>query len=102
MWLKVKAFFARIHWGFWAALLGVAGALAFLLRLLAKPTDTEPLPSAPVALQAKVAKVEEQALVAKVTATVKAEEQKTQLADIAKVDDGAERRRRLAAMLRGL
>ena len=47
-------------------------------------------------------KAEEGALIARVEARVKAEEATKELEEIAAVDDGAERRKRLAEMLNGL
>jgi len=74
-------------------------ALAFLLS--SKGEDGQPagLPEVPEGLKKKVAEAEEKALTAKVEARVQAAAQKTELASITKIEDGTERRKRLAEML---
>lgn len=65
-------------------------------------TKTDILPEVEDALKERVRVAEEEALVARVEARVEAEQQREELEEIAKVEDGAERRRRLAEMLRKL
>lgn len=60
------------------------------------------LPKVEEDLKEKVRAAEEAALVARVEARVEADTQREELAEISQLDDGAERRKRLAAMLRGL
>jgi uncharacterized protein YpmS len=60
------------------------------------------LPEVDVALKEKVQQAEEESLVARVEARVEAEAQKEELHEVMKIDDGSERRRRLAALLRRL
>lgn len=100
---SIFAFLKRTQWAVWAFLAFVASlALLAVRSLFAGPRHVGPsvLPPAPAKLQAKVDKVEEEALKAKVTATVEATQAKKQLDEIALVSDGAERRKRLAAQLR--
>jgi len=60
------------------------------------------LPEVSERLKAKVEKVEEDALIARVRARVEAEKAEKRLEEIAKVDDGIERRKRLAEYLSSL
>lgn len=84
-------------------------AIVFLLRgmtsrKLPKKEEGEPQPLPPIdtRVHEQVKKAEEEATVARIEARVRAQTDKEQLERIAKVEDGAERRRRLAAMLRRL
>lgn len=102
-WLTVKAWWARSRWVWWLIVaVGAAVLLLVLKSLLSvkpKPGDPPGLPPVPKALQDKVDKAQEDNLVARVTSKVKADEQKKALEEVMKVDDGAERRKRLAEML---
>lgn len=105
-----KALWKRSKW----VILAVAGVLvvvlAFILRGLfaAKrpperdPLDPQPLPPIDERIHERVRQAEEEATVARIEAKVQAETDVAQLERINKVEDGAERRRRLAAMLRRL
>jgi hypothetical protein len=82
-------------------------AVTFFLRGLfrkEKPDGTieDMLPAVEEGLKEKVRAAEEAALVARVEARVEADTKREELAEISQIDDGAERRKRLAAMLRGL
>lgn len=106
---KLKAFWKRSKW----VLLAVAGVavavLAFMLRgLFARKTperpsnEPQPLPPIDERIKERVVQAEEEATVARIEAKVKADTDREQLERINQVDDGAERRKRLAAMLRRL
>lgn len=106
---RLKAFWKRFKW----VIVSVGGVLllviAFLLRgLFARkaperdPLDPKPLPPIDERIKEQVAKAEEEATVARIEARVRAETDREQLERINQVEDGAERRRRLAAMLRRL
>lgn len=101
-WLISK--FKGAKWLAWAGLGVVAVVILFIVRgLFSGPkTPGKRLPEVPNALKEKVEKAEEGALIARVEARVKAEEATKELEEIAAVDDGAERRKRLAEMLNGL
>jgi len=106
---RLKAFWKRSKW----VILSVAGVLvlvlAFLLRgLFARklperdPLDPKPLPPIDERVHERVKAAEEEATVARIEARVRASTDREQLERISQVEDGAERRRRLAAMLRRL
>lgn len=106
---RLKAFWKRSKW----VIISVGGVLllvlAFLLRgLFAKktpepdPLDPKPLPPIDERIKERVAQAEEEATVARIEAKVRADTDREQLERINQVEDGAERRRRLAAMLRRL
>jgi len=106
---KLKAFWKRSKWVLIAVAGGVLLVVAFLLRgLFARPEpakdplDPKPLPPIDERIKEHVAKVEEEATVARIEAKVRADTDREQLERINQVEDGAERRRRLAAMLRRL
>lgn len=89
----------------WIVLALVVGAGILVARsLFFGPRKEGPgrLPEVPKKLQEKVAKVEEEALVAKVEARVEAQKANEVLEEVAAIDDGAERRKRLAAVLKDL
>jgi anti-sigma-K factor RskA len=100
---KIRAWLTKGSWALWVALSGVVVVLAFVLRrAFEQRAPEEPvfqLPAVPPKLQQKVEAAQEQALVARVQATAQAEGQKQQLAQVMAIDDGAERRRRLADLL---
>jgi hypothetical protein len=106
---RLKAFWKRFKW----VIVSVGGVLllvlAFLLRgLLVKktpepaPGNEKPLPPIDERIRERVAQAEEEATVARIEAKVRADTDREQLERINQVEDGAERRRRLAAMLRRL
>jgi hypothetical protein len=97
-WLKTA------KWVLYLVLAIAAGILLFSLRklfVIPRPTGPTRLPDVPPALQAKVEKAQEEALKAKVEARVTADADKQELVEILKIDDGVERRKRLADKLRG-
>jgi hypothetical protein len=104
-----KALWKRSKW----VLLAVGGVLvailAFVLRglFVRKPperpsNEPQPLPPVDERIHERVKVAEEEATVARIEAKVKADTDREQLDRINTVEDGAERRRRLAAMLRRL
>jgi len=106
---KLKAFWKRSKWVLIAVAGGVLLVVAFLLRGLfirrdpaPEPDGPQPLPPIDERIKERVAKVEEEATVARIEAKVRADTDREQLERINQVEDGAERRRRLAAMLRRL
>ena len=106
MWAKVKAFYHARRWEIWAALAAASGLVLLVLRVFVfrggpeHSGDETYLPEPPKKLVKKVKQVEEEALVARVEARVKADEDKKQVEEITKMDDGEERRKRLAELLR--
>ena len=101
----LKAWWARSRWAVWA-IIGVLAVvmlavLKSLLNVKHNPADGhEPLLSpVPKAIQDRVDQAQEDNLRARVEAKVKADDQKKALDDVLKIDDGAERRKRLAEML---
>jgi hypothetical protein len=108
MWKKLKAFYQARRWECWAALAAISGLVLLALRLLVfrggpeHSGDETYLPEPPKFLVRKVKQVEKEALVARVEARVKAEEDKKELEVVASLEDEVERRKRLAEMLRRL
>ena len=87
----------------WVIAAVVVGVLFFLARtLFAMPRSvgTGRLPEVPEKLRTKVEKVQEDALVARVEARVEATKAKEELDRVAEIEDGAERRKRLAEIIR--
>lgn len=100
---KLKAWWAKSRWAVWVVI-GVIGAIMVLvLRSILSGKKGGgakfELPPIPQVIQDRVNAAEEDGLRARVAASVKAEGQKEQLAEVLKIDDGAERRKRLAEML---
>lgn len=102
---QLKAWWAKSRWAVWVVI-GVCFAIMVLVLkslLNVKPKPGEGggglMPPVPKVLQDKVDKAQEDNLVARVTAKVKADDDKKKLDDVMKIDDGAERRKRLAEML---
>ncbi len=94
-----------MKWLLWTVLAFGVAVVTWLLRSLFSghtPEGPTKLPTIPAKLQAKVDKAEEEALKARVEATVTAVEDKKELEEIAKIPDGKERRKRLADKLRQL
>lgn len=99
---KLKAWWAKSRWAVWVALGVIVAILALVLRGMLSGGKSIPgggrLP-VPKAIQDQVDRAEEDGLRARVQATAKADSQKEQLNEVMKLDDGAERRKRLAEML---
>jgi len=106
---RLKAFWKRFKW----VIVSVGGVLLVVLIVLLRilfakktpdpvPGDEKPLPPIDERIRERVAQAEEEATVARIEARVRAETDREQLERINQVEDGAERRRRLAAMLRRL
>lgn len=92
-------------WVLYLVLAVTAGILLLTLRklfVLPRPDGPTRLPDVPPALRAKVEHAQEEALKAKIEAKTTAEADKKDLVEILQVDDGIERRRRLADKLRQL
>jgi hypothetical protein len=103
----LKKFWKRYRWVLLAVAAATIGVLGVVLRGLffKEPPEgkkIDVLPEVHEELKQKVQQAEEEALVTRVEARVQAEAQQQELAEVMKVEDGAERRRRLAAMLRQL
>lgn len=101
----MKAFVAWLKTAKWILYLILAVALGVLLLVLRRaffgerPERPVRLPDVPEALRRKVEKVEEEALIAKTEAKVTAASEKKEVEEIMKIEDGVERRKRLAAKL---
>jgi hypothetical protein len=103
---QLKAWWARSRWVVWVVI-GVCFAIMVLVLkslfdVKQKPgagTDGGLMPAIPKVLQDKVDQAQEDNLTARVTAKVKADEDKKKLDDVLKVEDGAERRKQLAKLL---
>ena len=105
----LKAFWKRSKWVLLAVGGVIVAVLAFVLRGLfvrkrpERPSnEPQPLPPIDECIYERVRVAEEEATVARIEAKVRADTDREQLERINKVEDGAERRRRLAAMLRRL
>ena len=83
-----------------AALLAVVFGL--LMRSSRRGVRRASLPPLDEKIREKVRQAEEEALVARVEAKVKAETEVKKLEEVAEISDGAERRKRLAEMLNDL
>jgi hypothetical protein len=100
-------FWKRSKWVILAVAAACLAVLAVVLRglIFREPPEgkkIDMLPEVDEALKMKVRQAEEESLVSRVEARVQAETQKQELQEVMKVEDGAERRRRLAEMLRRL
>lgn len=103
----MRAFIKQFKYYLIAGGVLLALGLFFVLRLLLTREDSkgnsgEVLPEVQDALKERVRTAETEALEARVEALVEAEEDRKELEEVSKIDDGAERRRRLAEMLRKL
>lgn len=100
---KVLAYLKQAKWILWVVLAaGFAVVVILVRRLFSGPPSTGPtsLPTVPPALQAKVEKAEEEALKARIEATVHADEDRKEIEEISKIPDGKERRKRLSDKLK--
>ena len=98
-WLK------SAKWVVYLVLATIVGVLALTLRklfVIPRPEGPTRLPDIPPALRAKVEKAQEEAIKAKIEAKVTAEADKKDIVEILQIDDGIERRKRLADKLRQL
>ena len=103
----MKALWKRFKWVIVAVGAAIVLVVLFLLRDLFRHdtpdgSQHDPLPDVGEAVRERVRVAEEEALVARVEARVEAETQKQELEEIGTIEDGAERRQRLAEMLSGL
>lgn len=103
----MKVVWKHIKWIAVAVAVGLGVVAIFLLRGLfvkEKPDGSkeDPLPEVEEKLKQKVRKAEEEALVSRVEAKVEAEKDQQELKEVAQIEDGKERRKRLAEMLRRL
>jgi hypothetical protein len=102
----IKTWAASAKWVFWL-LLGVAGVvLVFVFKGLFTKAPLQNgnvdalIPHVPKFIQERVRAAEDNALTVKATTKAKTEAQQKELGEITKIDDGAERRKRLAAFLK--
>ena len=101
--LAFKVWWAKSRWAVWAFIgflvVVMLAVLKSLLDVKPKPGDPPGLPPVPKVLQDKVDLAQEDGLRVRVESKVVAEEHKKELEVVMKIDDGAERRKRLAEML---
>ena len=107
----IRAWFARFRWGVWILLAGVIAVGTLIVRrMLAGPSAQDAqrrqLPTVPLEVQRRVQVAEEHAIVTRIQAHTQAEAKKDELQQVLAIPDGpdggAERRKRLAALLRTL
>ncbi len=89
-----------VLWAIGAVLVGVAVLLVRSFFSEGRKEGTGRLPEVPEKLKAKVEKVQEDALVARVEARVEADKAKEELDRAATMEDGAERRKYLAGVIK--
>lgn len=98
-----KAWLAKSRWAVWAVIgllvVIVLAVLRSLFDVKPKPGQAPGLPPVPKVLQDKVDKAQEDNLRVRVETKIIVQEQKKELEAVMKIDDGAERRKRLAEML---
>lgn len=102
---KLLSWLKSAKWVAYAMIAVVVGVLLLVLRnLFAGPRPDRPgrLPDVPEKLKEKVDKVQEEALKAKIEAKVQAEDDKKEIEEILQVQDGRERRAKLAEKLANL
>lgn len=96
VWTTIKKYF-------WLALIVVVPIFILIFKgFFAKGDALKPgqlLPDVPQGLKDRAEKAEEEALVTRAVVKVKTETKKAELATISKIDDGAERRKKLAEFL---
>lgn len=101
---QLKAWWAKSRWAVWVVLGVIVAILTLVIRSLLGGKNTGGsggggLPPIPKALQEKVERAEEDNLRERVLAKSKADGDRKDIDDIMKIDDGAERRKRLAEKL---
>jgi len=98
-WIKSVKYLA---WGLLAV--GVVVAIWLIRTLFSGPKPSGParLPEVPPALQKKVEATEEAATKAKLEVKIKSDADRAELVRTMQIQDGAERRKRLAELLRRL
>ena len=111
MMTQIRAWIARFRWVGWIVLAGVIAVFTLVFRrMFAGTSDKDKakfqMPAVPPAVQQRVQQAEEQATVTRIQASTQAETKKEELTQVLQIPDGpdggAERRKRLAAMLRSL
>ena len=99
----MKRVWATLKKWWWLLVLVAGGLLTLLFRGLIVDSDKKlVIPDVPNKLKEKVRKAEEDALVVRVEAKVKADTELKKLEDVKKIDDQAERLKRLSALLNDL
>jgi hypothetical protein len=100
----LKKFWTSSKWVAWVVIAVAVVVVLWLARTLftRNPYAPTKLPEVPDALKKKVQKAEEDALIARVKANAEADAAKKILDTAAEIDDGEERRKRLAEALRNL
>lgn len=101
---KLKSFLKSAKWVLLAVLSAVLVAVGFALRgvFTSDGDEARTLPKAPKAVKDRADKAYEEALVAKAVAKAKADDKKAELDKTLKIADAAERRKRLAELLKTL
>jgi hypothetical protein len=102
---KLIAWWKTSKWAVFAVLGVVALIVGFVFRSLftGRTGGTGPgIPPPPSAIQQAVEAAHEEALKARIQAKAEADEHTAKVAEISKIDDGAERRKRLAEYLKTL
>jgi len=107
----IRAWFARFRWLVWVLFAAVIAIGTLIVRRMvagpsAKEGQRHQLPTVPLEVQRRVQAAEEHATVARIQASAQAEAKKEELQQVMQIPDGpdggAERRKRLAALLRTL
>lgn len=97
---SIKVWLASARWLCWAVLAGGLFILGVVARgLLLKKTKTGDT-TIPEVVRKKVEAAEEAALIRRIEASAVATAKSAELGNVLKIDDGAERRKRLAELLR--
>jgi hypothetical protein len=113
---SIQAWFARFKWALWVLLAALVSLGVFILRRMfagtsAKDKERFQMPEVPPTVLKQVEKAEEQATIARIQAQTQAEDKHAELQQITQIPDGptptggdggAERRKRLATLLRTL
>ena len=108
---KIRAWLAKYKWLSWSLLAIIIAVFTLILRRMfsgVSEADRQRYqsPAVPFEVQQQVRKAEEQAIVARIEASTQAASKKEELQATMQIpdgpDNGAERRKRLAALLRTL
>lgn len=111
MMATVRAWIARFQWVGWIVLAAVIAIFTLVLRRMFAGTSDKDrerfqMPAVPPEVQQRVQMAEERATVARIQASTQADTKKEELQQVMQIPDGqdggAERRKRLAALLRTL